>query len=620
VGPLRRVGKYELVELIAEGGMGRLYRARDSNPGGLDRDVALKIIREDLATEAREHFATLFTEEAKILSKLTHANIIHIYELGEDGRTLFISMELVEGRDLAKIIALRREKRAGPLEQPLLLHIVEQISRGLDYAHRLGVAGSPLKFIHRDVSPSNILVSFDGAVKLTDFGVARIQRATPLTRSGVIKGKTAYMAPEYLSTGDADSRADVFSLGVVLWEGLTGRRLFPENDDADRRRHILNGTIAPPSKMEPAVPKALDGVVLRALERNPDHRYPSARDMGNDLRELAQVHHLLADDVDLAKELRRLFPGDVPATAMDLRGLTRKRVIVPEQSEPPSLVTEEVSRPGESGPTPVVVESGDLLEATPSTGSTAAKVTQRLPVARTEPDPLLQSALGTTTTPERPWLKQGLSPPQEMPPLQHLPPQDPPAPVPAPAPHRRWRVWGTLAGAAVLSVGGLAWWLRSPTASPTVTAAPTETSTPTLATAPGPTPTAKAIPTPTATPTPTESPSVRPERSRGANPIPPAATHPAHASHTRAAAPPHPLKPGTLAVIAVHPWAQVFVDGTSRGYSPAPAIPIPAGRHKIILSNDEAHLSRTFSVNVPEGGRVVFRGELETLKPSVGTE
>jgi serine/threonine-protein kinase len=398
----------------------------------------------------------------------------------------------------------------------------------------------------------------------------------------------------------------VFSLGVVLWEGLTGKRLFGDRDAAARKAHILEGVIEPPSKATPGLPVALDAIVLRALERKPDDRFQTTRELAASLTEFGLANRLLADDVDLGKELRRLFPAGVPATALDFRGLTRATPIdaVPQDVLPP----EQLARSSDTGPTPVAIESGDILPSSaPSSASdlTAAKITDVMPAQRAILDspPDVAEVPSVTEVPTEP---ERLRP--------ELPAEVSVQPAPPVKGGRGWQATTAVAMGLALLAGGFAWRRQHP--SPAATPAPPATITPAEIPAPAtPSPaTRPSVERVTPSPLPGEpgeraglrGPQVTPTKEP--SPTPPAVHHPIPPRH-------HP-KPGTLAVIAVRPWVQVFVDGTSRGYSPAPAIPITAGRHKITLSNDEAHLSRTFSVVVPEAGRVVFRGDAKTLQPA----
>ncbi|MHB8419869.1 MAG: serine/threonine-protein kinase [Myxococcales bacterium] len=273
------LGPYRLLSLLATGGMGELYRARD--PSAVC-DVALKVIRADLAQSPM--FRAMFLEEGKIAGLLDHPNLVRVSDLGEDQGRFYLCLDLVEGQSAAAL-AEQALRNRDPLAPRFAAAIAEQVARGLDYAHNLEAAGQKLALVHRDVSPGNILVGYDGAVKLTDFGVARIRREQTLTVAGTRKGTPAYMAPEQLQNL-ADPRSDVFSLGTVLWELLAGRPLFEGKDDAELAEAVRSRPIAPPSTFAPDVPPAHDAVVVMALQRHPRARFQTARALAEALAAL----------------------------------------------------------------------------------------------------------------------------------------------------------------------------------------------------------------------------------------------------------------------------------------------------------------------------------------------
>ncbi len=311
----RRIGKYEIVGEISEGGMGKLYRARARGPGDLEREVALKVIRPEV--QRREGFAEMFVQEAEILSKLSHGNLVHMLDYGVEGGEAFLCLELVRGKDFSKWLEHHRRVLRRRFPPRLTLRIVEQVARGLEYASRMKIDGKGGGLIHRDVSPSNILISFDGGVKLTDFGVAKIPRDRPLTRAGVIKGKLRYMSPEQITGQRIDPRSDVFALGIVLWEALAGRHLFWGHGAAIAEA-VLREKIKRPSEVADDLPEELDGIVLKALERKVERRYESAGELAEDLAELGRRRKTIADDREVGQALRQGFPADVPAVRLDL--------------------------------------------------------------------------------------------------------------------------------------------------------------------------------------------------------------------------------------------------------------------------------------------------------------
>lgn len=268
----RLLGRYQLLYRFASGGMAELYLGRLFGAEGFEKLVALKVIHRHLTDN--EDFVKMFIDEAQLASKIDHPNVVHILELGKVERTHFIAMEYVEGENL---VALLRKARPDPR---IAARIVAEAAAGLHAAHELrNEEGELLNVVHRDVSPQNILINYNGATKVVDFGVARV-RGSLHTTKGELKGKLAYMAPEQLRESHrVDRRSDVFALGVVLFEATTRRRLFKGATDADQISKVLFGEITPPSKVIPDYPKALEAIVLRALSRDMDARYQTAQEM-----------------------------------------------------------------------------------------------------------------------------------------------------------------------------------------------------------------------------------------------------------------------------------------------------------------------------------------------------
>jgi serine/threonine protein kinase len=278
--------KYRLTEKIGTGGMAEVFRAVGEGPEGFERPFVVKRIHPHLC-DAPE-FVRMFVDEAKISARLIHPNIIQVFEFARQEGRYYIVMEPVEGVDMGW---LRRqvERSREHLPSTFVAEVGRQACRGLDFAHTLTDAdGKPLGIVHRDVTPPNIMAAWNGTVKMLDFGLARAAQAlrTNQTDPGMVKGKMSYVAPELLEGKTADARSDVFSLGVVLHELLSGRQLFSGGTDLETLGLVKQMPIRPPSAFNPGVKPALDRVVLRALERDPDKRYPSAGEMGDDLEDL----------------------------------------------------------------------------------------------------------------------------------------------------------------------------------------------------------------------------------------------------------------------------------------------------------------------------------------------
>jgi serine/threonine protein kinase len=272
-------GRYHLLGLLGEGGMGRLYIAERRGVQGFVKIVALKRILPHLADSPQ--LRDMFLNEARIAARLEHPNIVATYELGEVEGKYFISMEYLPGEDLSAVIGRCQGGQAIPLE--IAAGLAQQVAKGLHYAHdaRDG-QGRLIGLVHRDVSPRNIFVTYHGGVKLLDFGMVR-NPAGPNSVPGVFKGKYGYCAPEQLEGGRIDRRTDVFCLGIVLWECLTGSRLFDTGNDIETINAVRSRRIERPSVLRPEVPRPLEEIVLRALAREPAQRYQSAHEMSEEL-------------------------------------------------------------------------------------------------------------------------------------------------------------------------------------------------------------------------------------------------------------------------------------------------------------------------------------------------
>nr|PZM93623.1 MAG: serine/threonine protein kinase [Pseudomonadota bacterium] len=296
VGLPRHFGRYLLHERIGGGGMATVYRATFSVEGGFEKEIALKVIRSELSEDPQ--FIRMFLDEARLSGHLSHPNIVQTFDFGQVEGTYYLAMELVRGRTLAEILRTLRDNRLR-LGTAASLFVAKELARALDYAHRAtGPDGEPLGIVHRDVSPQNVLVSREGHVKLADFGIAKAALRSQITQPGRVRGKCSYMAPEQARGQEVDARADVFSLGTVLWECLVGRRLFDGASDAQVLLDVIQKEIPPPSSLVRGIPPDVDRVVMRLLERDPARRPTS----GAAFRELADLSFRLArspEDLDL---------------------------------------------------------------------------------------------------------------------------------------------------------------------------------------------------------------------------------------------------------------------------------------------------------------------------------
>ncbi len=279
--PGRMLGKYQLIAEIARGGMGVVYLAMVQGPGGFNKLVVVKELKPELVEEPA--FLTMFLDEARLAARLSHPNIVQTNEVGNDGDRYFMAMDYLDGRGLDQI--RRRSKVAGfGLSVPMHLRVVCDMLAGLDYSHRMtDFDGSPLNIVHRDVSPQNVFVTFDGQVKLLDFGIAKASDSMYETHAGVVKGKVSYMSPEQGRGWKVDARADVFSAGVMLWEALTGKRMREGKNEQEKLWALVSNEIPRASEIKPWVPPELDEICARAMAWNRDERYPNAGAMQQDL-------------------------------------------------------------------------------------------------------------------------------------------------------------------------------------------------------------------------------------------------------------------------------------------------------------------------------------------------
>lgn len=315
-------GKYSIVDHLATGGMAEVYLARAGGLQGFEKLVVLKRVRPDVSTaETTESFL----DEARLVATLEHPNIAHVHEIGVVNGSYFFVMEYVAGGDLRQL--MQRAAEAGRrLRLADALYIIVQVCEALHYAHeKLDSDGKPLKIVHRDVSPSNVLLSHDGAVKVCDFGVAKATSRVHETKGGALKGKYAYMSPEQCRGRVLDRRSDVFSIGILLYELTTLQQLFTAESEFDLMREIIEAPVRPPSEVVVDYPPDLERIVMRALAKEREQRYSSAQALQLDLEEFAREHKLALSSVSVTKLMAELFdrkptpkariePGDTPPT------------------------------------------------------------------------------------------------------------------------------------------------------------------------------------------------------------------------------------------------------------------------------------------------------------------
>ena len=328
-------GKYRLHEKIAQGGMAEVFLAtRQGEFDGFEQRLAIKRMYPHLVDQ--DDVINMFIDEARIASRLHHSNIVQIYDLGVVDGTFFIAMEYVEGLDLRRSCELGIEDD-NFISRPLAVHIASEIAAGLAHAHgQTDENGNPMNIIHRDISPQNVLLSVDGAVKICDFGIAKAESRLTQTRVGEFKGKFSYMSPEQFGHGDLDQRSDIFTLGIVLYETTVAARLFQSKNEYEAMQKITNGDFRSPSSVRPDYPPRLEEIVMKALAVDADQRYQTAKAMQDDLedwlhrqrvrvgpRQLATYVDELRDaidDVDAGEVDRQITETDVdvgPSTSAE---------------------------------------------------------------------------------------------------------------------------------------------------------------------------------------------------------------------------------------------------------------------------------------------------------------
>ena len=308
----RQLGKYRLLHRFARGGMANLYLGQFVGTDRFRKLVAVKIIHEQFSEDPE--FIEMFIDEAQLVAGISHPNVVHVHELGSVGGRHFMTMEYVHGECLTDLVCRVR------IPDTVGCRVVADVAAGLHAAHELRDAdGTPLQVVHRDISPHNVLVSYDGAVKLIDFGVASSTASLHVSRSGSLKGKFAYMSPEQVRSEPLDRRSDIFSLGIVLYEITTRRRLFRGSTETEMVQMVLDKPIPPPSVLRDDYPSELEQIVLRALSRRREQRYQTAEQMQEALerfilgtgapvlpRQIGQMMHAtFAEQIASKEELRR---------------------------------------------------------------------------------------------------------------------------------------------------------------------------------------------------------------------------------------------------------------------------------------------------------------------------
>jgi serine/threonine protein kinase len=400
-------GQYKILRRLGKGGMAEVFLARQEGLAGFRRLTVLKKLLPQFSQSS--DVSEMLLDEARIAAQLCHPNIVQIYELGKDEGQYYISMEFVDGCDVATLARIERHRESRvPIR--LALRILSEAAMGLDYAHRqTGLDGRPLNIVHRDVSPHNIICSREGAVKLTDFGIAKAVGKALVTQVGVIKGKVQYMAPEQYTGSPVDLRSDIFSLGVILYQLTTGRLPRVGEDGEVVIRRMLEGKFPRPTEIRPEYPEDLETIVMRAMAYNPENRYPDAAAFRDDLLDFARENDLLA----FPKELGDYVNAQVPPIP----------TVVKEQSQiVASVIEAESSRTRSSSyrrkNLPAVIVEGEDAETSPPHTEVASPHGRRKETRQSaggEPQRPRADGLGSRSGPRAPLPNRSLSEPALMP-------------------------------------------------------------------------------------------------------------------------------------------------------------------------------------------------------------
>lgn len=349
-----KLGQYSLVEKIAQGGMAEVYKAKTVDASGIERLVVIKRILPHISSHAE--YIDMLIDEAKIAVHFTHGNIAQIYDLGRVGNDYFIVMEYVDGKTFSQIFRMLQDRHQKiPLD--VLLYCFIELCHGLSYIHRkTGPAGNLLGVVHRDISPQNIILSYTGNVKVIDFGVAKATFLEDKTETGVLKGKFAYMSPEQTRGEKLDHRSDIFSLGTLLWEMVTGERLFKRKINKETIRAVQKAKFELPSTRRADVPRVLDRIIKKALGRFPRNRYSDANDMAAELEKLLRSINPDFRPLTAAKFLYDLFGPEKDEMSLPPPFFVKTVAVEPqEKTDKQSVLSRSLAEPSRS----MAEEAGD---------------------------------------------------------------------------------------------------------------------------------------------------------------------------------------------------------------------------------------------------------------------
>ena len=321
----RRLGKYEILALIALGGTAEIYLARIGGEAGFEKYVVVKVLHDHLADD--QEFVRMFLDEARLGAQLEHSNIVQTLELGQEEGRYFMVMEYLAGMSLAMVARKSQQRvQGGRIPVDLVLGLAAQACAGLHYMHeKTGSDGRPMNMVHRDISPQNLVISFEGMLKIVDFGIAKARVRETHTKSGTIKGKFAYMSPEQCLAQEVDRRTDIFAMGTLLHELLTGRRLFKRQSTYETYQAIIAGKVAPPSATNHELDPALDQAVMRALAYKKEERYKTAEELGEALVSLLHRRGKSVSAGDVSRFFDTYFDQEIAEHGQRMRELIEGR-------------------------------------------------------------------------------------------------------------------------------------------------------------------------------------------------------------------------------------------------------------------------------------------------------
>jgi eukaryotic-like serine/threonine-protein kinase len=530
--------------------MAEIFLAQSHGPQGFEKQVVIKRIRSALADDPS--FIQMFIAEARVASKLNHANVVHIFDFDQHQDSYYLAMEYVRGKSLAEVH--RRSRTVGrPFPPVLAAQIALEVARGLAYAHRLTEHGQPLGLVHRDVTPHNVLLSYDGAVKLTDFGIAKASNRA--STAGMLKGKFAYMAPEQARGDPVDARTDLFALGITLWELLTGSRLFDGESDLGVLRAVQEREIVAPATLNRAVDPLLSDVVMTALRRDPARRYQTAGELERKLLTYVIGATRAPEDTDVGLFVRTLFPDEARAEddGEPLVPLQLVSGVGPTASRPPGATRSAGGR----GTAP---EPRMLQQTVPSSGLPPSAEDEAFAPTRTPT---------SSRTPRR---ASAATSPGGQSAITHAPPDEASVLAAQIGGGRRRLALLVAAVAVVAGVAGIAFFASRNEARP--------------ADAPGGSPVGAPVSAGVVA-----APAAGTQEPRA--PEPPVRRKPDE--------PPRPAPaPGYLQV-KVQPWGKLFIDGKFQGdvEGLSRRISLPAGSHTVRLINGKK--ARTWTVDIEPG-------------------